>query len=311
MSMMLDTRVVSAADRPEYWSAGIAEHFFPVRVKSFGAASFDARLSGGEVGPLFIRSISGPPHRVERTQRMVASVDPEFLLLYLVRRGACRVEQDDRSCELRAGDVAVHDTSRPSSFEATVGIDVQVVTFPKWFLGGHADAIAARTAMRIAGPETPLIRLAAPLFTSIARAAEDGDVRGVDGEIAAEMLLPIMRSLCVERDVERMGGRPSLLHSRMRQYALAHLRDPDLGPEAIARAHYVSTRYVHKRFAPSGGVSAWIRDQRLEAAARELRETDHSVSQVAFAWGYGNAASFARAFRRAHGRSPRESRLVG
>ncbi|KAB1652851.1 AraC family transcriptional regulator [Pseudoclavibacter chungangensis] len=307
MSMMLDTRMVSVADRPEYWSAGIAEHFFPMRVKSFGAPSFDAQLGGGGVGPLLIRSITGPPHRVERTQRMVASADPECFLLYLVRRGACRVEQDDRGCELRAGDVAIQDTSRPSSFEATLGIDVQVVTFPKWFLGGHAAAIGARAATRVVGAETPLVRMVAPLFASIARAADGGGVSGGDGEIAAELLSSIMRGLYVER----VADRSSPLQARMRQYALAHLRDPDLGPERIARAHHVSTRYVHKLFAASGGVSAWIRDQRLEEAARELRETDHSVSQVAFSWGYGNAASFARAFRRAHGRSPRELRIAG
>lgn len=307
MSMMLDTRVVSAADRTEYWSAGIAEHFFPMRVTSFGAASFDAQLKGGGVGPLWIRSISGAPHRVERTQRMVASVDPECLLLYLVRRGACRVEQDDRICELRAGDIAIQDTSRPSSFEATLGFDVQVVTFPKWYLGGHADAIGACTATRVVGAETPLVRMAAPLFASIARAADGGGVSGGDGEIAAELLSSIMRGLYIER----VAGHSSSLQARMRQYALAHLGDPSIGPEKIARAHHVSTRYVHKLFAASGGVSAWIREQRLEAAARELRETDHSVSQIAASWGYGNAASFARAFRRAHGRSPRELRSAG
>lgn len=311
MSVILDTRVVSRADRPDYWSAGIAEHFFPVSVESFGGPPFDARLTGGEVGPLFIRSISGPAHRVERTQRMVASADPECLLLYLVRHGTVRVEQDDRRCELRAGDVAVHDTSRPSSFEALAGFDVQVLTFPKWFLGGQADAVAARTAVRVAGADTPLIRIAAPLFAAIAQAADGGGVSGAEGEAAAEMLLPVIRGLYVERDIDRASGRSSLLQSRMRQYALANLGDPELGPEQIARAHYVSTRYVHKLFAPFGGVSAWIREQRLEAAARELRETDHPVSDIASSWGYRNSASFARAFRRAQGRSPRELRLAG
>ena len=96
----------------------------------------------------------------------------------------------------------------------------------------------------------------------------------------------------------------------MRRYALAHLHDPGLGPEQIARAHYVSTRYVHKLFAAAGtGVSAWIREQRMERAAQELRESgESSIAHVASRWGYRDAASFSRAFRRAHGRSPRDVR---
>ena len=47
-----------------------------------------------------------------------------------------------------------------------------------------------------------------------------------------------------------------MLLARMQRYVMAHLQDPELGPEQIARAHYVSTRYVHKLFAASGaGVS--------------------------------------------------------
>ena len=53
--------------------------------------------------------------------------------------------------------------------------------------------------------------------------------------------------------------RSTALLERMRRYALEHLHDPGLGPEQLARAHFVSTRYVHKLFAASGaGVAAWI-----------------------------------------------------
>lgn len=307
MSMMLDTRVVAPADRSEYWSAGIAEHYFPMRVESFGSPSFEARLSGGAVGPLVIRSITALPHRVVRTPRMVASADPESILLYLVRSGVCRVEQDDRSCELQAGDVAVQDTSRASSFEAATSLDVLVLTFPKWFLGAHADAIAARTATRAAGADRPLLQMTAPMFAAVARMAE-GAHDDVDGVTAAEMLLPVVRGLFGDLDADRAAGRSGLLHARMQQYARAHLRDPELGPEQIAQAHYVSTRYVHKLFAASGGVSAWIRAQRLEAAAHELRTTDSAVFEIAGRWGYRDAASFSRAFRKSLGRSPREVR---
>ncbi|GAA3777689.1 hypothetical protein GCM10022240_31250 [Microbacterium kribbense] len=307
MSMMLDTRAVAPADRSDYWSAGIAAHFFPVRVEPFDAAPFDARLSGGDVGPLFVRTISGNAHRVARTPRLVDSGDPECILLYLVRQGACRIEQDGRRCELRPGDLGAHDTSRPSVFEAPVGFDVLVFAVPKWLLGREAREVVAHTATRVGGVDTPLIRLALPLLSGIAKAADGGGVTGPAGEVAGEMLLPVIRSLYGDREGDRATSRSGLL-PRMRRYALAHLHDPQLGPEQIAEAHYVSVRYVHKLFAASGGASAWIRRQRMDAAADELRATSHPVSQIAGHVGYADAASFARAFRREFGRSPREVR---
>ena len=50
MTTLLDTRAVPASDRADYWTAGIAEHFFPMGVESVGPRPFEARLTGGEVG---------------------------------------------------------------------------------------------------------------------------------------------------------------------------------------------------------------------------------------------------------------------
>jgi AraC-like DNA-binding protein len=98
----------------------------------------------------------------------------------------------------------------------------------------------------------------------------------------------------------------------MQRFALNQLHDPQLGPELIAQAHYVSTRYVHKLFAQTGlGVSAWIRERRLEGAAGELRRfPESSVASIAAKWGYLHPASFSRAFREVHGYSPRDARLA-
>ena len=108
----------------------------------------------------------------------------------------------------------------------------------------------------------------------------------------------------------RAATRADALLERMRRYALEHLRDPGLGPDQIARAHFVSTRYVHKLFAAAGcGVAAWVREQRLERAWAELRRSSEtSVASVAARWGYRDPASFSRAFRQTYGCSPRELR---
>jgi AraC-like DNA-binding protein len=294
--------------RADYWRSGITEHYFPMRLDSIGPGGFEARLAGGPVGPVAVRSISGFPHRVVRTPRMVAAADPECFLLYLVRSGSCRIAQDSRMCVLGPGDIGGQDTSRPSMFEAQATFDVLAFTFPKWFIGSRADDIARRTATRAAGCDEPFVRIATPFLAGLARAAEGGGVTGPEGDGAAEMLLPLLRNLYSDRRTGSVAG-PDTLLRQMKQYVTEHLCDPDLAPGTIARAHYVSTRYVHKLFASCGtGVSAWIRERRLEGAARDLRDSGASIADVAAIWGWHDPSSFSRAFRKAHGCSPRELR---
>ena len=307
----LDTRRVAPSDRPDYWSAGIAERFFPMQVDTVAAPSFDARLMVGTVGPVAVGTIQGRPHRVVRTPRMIAAGDPESLLLYLLVRGAVRLEQEDRSCALRPGDIACHDTSRPSAFEGHEAFEVLVFSFPRWFIGVRAESIARRSATSPARAGGSLARLASPFLAGVARTAAEGDgLSDTEAEGAAEMILPLLRSAFGEDAPFEARAPSSALLARMQRYASEHLHEPDLGPERLAAAHFVSTRYVHKLFAASGsGVSEWIRDHRLEGATAELRESPGTaIAVVATRWGYRNPGSFSRAFRDRYGCAPRELR---
>ena len=55
-------------------------------------------------------------------------------------------------------------------------------------------------------------------------------------------------------------------------------------------------------------IYAWLRSQRMSAAAKRLRETDDRIADVAGAVGYENASKFAEAFRACMGKSPNEYR---
>ncbi|MET0830270.1 MAG: helix-turn-helix domain-containing protein [Microbacterium sp.] len=307
----LDTRRVAPSDRPDYWSAGIAERFFPMQVDTVAAASLDARLVAGMVGPVAVGAIQGHPHRVVRTSRMIAAGDPESILLYLLVRGAVRLEQDDRSCVLRRGEIACHDTSRPSAFEGQEAFEVLVFSVPRWFIGVRAENIARRSATTPTHGGASLARLAAPFLAGIARTAAEGEgLSDAEAEGAAGMLLPLLHGVFGGEQTDAVQAPSGALLARMQRYALERLHEPDLGPERLAAAHFVSIRYVHKLFAASGsGVSEWIRDRRLEGATAELRESQGTaIAVVAARWGYRNPASFSRAFRDRYGCAPRELR---
>lgn len=311
MRTLLDTGQVAPSERSNYWSAGITEHFFPMHVDSVGSLPFAARLRGGQLGAVDIRSIIGAPHRVRRTPRLIAEGDSDSLLLYLLRRGSCRIEQDGRSCVLGPGDLATQDTSRPSTFELVDAMDMAVFSFPKRILGPGGDALARCTAMRVPHGKEPVLQLGIPFLANVARTLESGPVSKQEADCFSDMLVAMLWAFYVGKEPASWPeSRSEMLLDHMRRYALENLQNPGLGPEQIARAHFISTRYVHKLFASSGcGVSTWIREQRLERALADLRRSrDVSIAVIASRWGYRDPASFSRVFRQTYGCSPRELR---
>lgn len=310
---LLDTRSVRPSDRRDYWSSGIAERFFPMHIDRVSAPSFEAQLRSGQIGPVTAHSIQGLPHRVERTPEMIAAADPGAVLLYVQTRGHVRLEQDGRSCLLEPGDVAIQDTSRPSSFESRENFAVLIFSVPKWFIGAHIGRLKHYTATHLSRDSGTLVALTVPFLAHLGANALAGiGLSRRDEEGAAKMLLPILQGIGAAEQVPEPVADSEALLIRMQQYMLEHLTDLDLSPERIAQAHFVSVRYVYKLFASSGsGVSAWIRARRLELAAQDLRDSpSSSVKSIASRWGYRNATSFSRAFREIYGCSPHESRTV-
>ena len=92
----------------------------------------------------------------------------------------------------------------------------------------------------------------------------------------------------------------------------SNLGDPDLAPEDIARASFISTRYLHKLFESEGtSVCEWIRKTRLERCAGDLLDATlrhQTILAIASRWGLPGAQHFSRVFRVEYGCSPREFR---
>jgi len=306
---VIDTRTVPVADRIDYWAETIAGSVFPVQVDHLIEPSFVALLKSAELGAVAVRSIQGPPHRATRTSQMISASDPECILVYILTRGAAQIEQDGRQCLLRPGDLACHDSSRASTFEGTAPFGVHIFTFPKWFIGPGVERISQRTATKVSHTASDYVARTARFMTGISQSALEGKMNSqLEAASAAEMLLPFIRKVFVGTDVDTESESilGSSLLTRIQQYALAHLDDRNLGPESIADAHYISTRYVYKLFEPTGlGASAWIREKRLERAADELRTfPTATIAEIATRWGYDNPASFSRAFRQKFGFPP-------
>lgn len=170
---------------------------------------------------------------------------------------------------------------------------------------GESQRLTARSLDGTAGLGGIVGRLLRELVATPPEVTEAGALR-LSREVAE-----LVTTVAAERTAATGGGRAAAdLLQRVDAYVAAHLADPALSPETIARAHFVSTRQLHRLFAARGvTVSRHIRAQRLERCRADLAAGgDVGVAELARRWGFVDAASFSRAYRARFGVPPSADR---
>jgi AraC-like DNA-binding protein len=120
--------------------------------------------------------------------------------------------------------------------------------------------------------------------------------------------LHVTPSLVVRRSTE---AHPSAdgFQEMVRSYIAAHLDEPE-SLRKLCRHAGLSQNYFlakfKKRFRQS--FVAYVNFQRIDLATRLLRTGNQSITEIAFAVGFGTHQHFCRVFRRTHGVSPGEYR---
>ncbi len=317
MTLLIDTATVPAAERLAYWSESSFDTYLPVHVQSSARDRFGARMWGYEVGPLSFFRISATPNTMVRTSKAIAACDPECLHVSVVLRGQISAVQEGRTGIARVGDLISYETSHPVTFRADQAYESLVVRVPWELLGPHAPQIRALTAVGIPGSEG-FPRAAVAFLRALTDSLEQGTLEADDAQNTVDCVLDLVRGVYSNSNPMSGVRRPTRLRSRaeillnVQSFIETNLGDPDLGPEEIARASFISTRYLHKLFETEGTtVCQWIRAARLERCRRDLLDPalgHQTILAIATRWGLPGPQHFSRLFRAAYACSPSELR---
>ena len=118
-------------------------------------------------------------------------------------------------------------------------------------------------------------------------------------------LLLFLSALPTERRRPAYSGAQVRLASAVSEYLLSATEERHTTAELSAKFHASATQILQS-FQGVYGMSpaAFLRAQKMHAAAELLRSTDRTVLDIAGQFGYDNASKFARAFRSVIGVSP-------
>ena len=116
----------------------------------------------------------------------------------------------------------------------------------------------------------------------------------------------------INRSDKYASSRESSLVSAVTEIVSSELGDPELSLASIARRLFVSTSRLSRVFKTERGrlFSEYLRDARMERAARLLREGEESVESIAAQCGLRDLPSFYRNFRRMLGVPPQTYRQL-
>ncbi|MGW1787858.1 helix-turn-helix domain-containing protein [Streptomyces tubercidicus] len=306
------TDAVPAHRRRSYWREALSQTFGAVDMgvpDEIGRGTIRTSL----LGPMQAVTVDGDPLRALRTRRLIAGSDnDDYVVVKLLSRGVARVEQDTRDAFVQPGQLFLYDMARPIRMTMPEPFQTKSLVLPRKVLGLSESELRHITASPL-DSETPLGALLSPFLSRLVDTAATYPQH--TAESIARNVVDLLQMLADERlgrataDTQD-AARESLL--RIRTYIDWHLADPDLTPEAIARAHHISVRYLHKLFQLEDiTVSRWIQQRRLEQCRRELsrREAEGlTIAAVAHRWGFTSASHFSRVFRAAYGVSPAEWR---
>jgi AraC-like DNA-binding protein len=314
MPILFDTGTVAPHERFDFWMDSSDRAFFPCTFRRLDDRGFAGTVNQYLLGPLTISRVTSAATSVSRTWADIASHDPEAVHLSLQLRGCTVFSQNDRATAVSAGEMVLYDTSHPFSIVTDEPYDLVVLECSRMLLGLNGRDPAPHSAEPLQGEVARM--LVAPFLNRLAHGLADGSVSEGDADLG-ESALYLLRALCVDTaEAQRDGRRQSAgtLLARVKVHIEQRLSDPDLRPDTIAAAHYVSTRHLQKLFKADGmTVTDWIRERRLAGCRRDLRDpaqADETILGIATRWGLTNPAHFSRSFRAVYGCSPSEFRAM-
>ena len=127
----------------------------------------------------------------------------------------------------------------------------------------------------------------------------------------ADLLFTLTQQFAASVAESGSAGKAAILN-RICQMIERNLDDAELTPARIAESEGISERYLQKLFEGSGdNFTHYVRERRLQRAWADLAspaEARHTISEIAYRYGFADSAHFSRTFRHRFGLSPREFR---
>jgi AraC-like DNA-binding protein len=315
MQTIFDSRTLPANKRYRAWQDAICDIYFQVDCTPEERDDYDGLVREARFGPLILTDTVSAPQVVLRQNRHIARLDKDCYIFGLPQFGRGGLRQRDAAFTMNTGAAGLFYASEPYDLRGKAPVRAFWMEIPQHMLASRFSSGRApvNTLLNV---ERGLGRIAAEFCNTLASESAnlDEDARAKLGDEFLDIL-----AAAVEAGVDREPtGETTVRKARLRSvkaYIDAHLREPDLCLETIAKNNGISLRYLHELFTTvDTTVSDWIWLRRLQRCYAMLSRPEHaarSITEIAFSMGFNSSSHFSNRFREEFGLRPSDVRLGG
>lgn len=303
MSQLFSTDLLPPSDRIDAWQWNAQQICGDCRIQ-LPKSSFHGSIEIRHVVGLPLTRFSSSPLSFWKWPFDTVNAGNRSCIVITQMAGARRYLQNGADVLLKPGDSTVIDSG--CQWSSTCGTDCVrlYLRVPRWMMENRLRMREIPLARRIfggAGMGATLFRLSRALYDEAKWMKEEQAATALD--VYFEVL-----ATCIGGDDVPVQHCPEL-GGRILGFIDAHISEPTLGPVEVASAMGISVRHLHRLFSATGNtLGDYIRTRRLERCRRDLanpRFREKTITEIAFFWGFSDAAHFSHSFRRQFAVSPR------
>jgi AraC-like DNA-binding protein len=312
--LKLSTSVIAPRERHDWLREVICREYTQVDVISSAHGNLSQELVIYPWGNLQLSTVQSTEISLRRSASEPYLDKHDAYLMVMLLSGDYLLEQNGRDVLLKPGDMTLYDATRPHRVHCQGSFtEVIYLSIPRTVFRERVSGIDQRTALRIPGTQgigfvaanflrssvTHADQLLAHEFSSLAEHALDLLALAVTSVSPGNVHLSRSRSVSI---------------NNIKTFIEQNLRDSELDTGLIVRHSGLSARYINSLFEDEGtSMMRYVWKRRLENCRKELQKpvyAGHRLSDIAFRWGFNDAAHFSRVFKQQFGCSPREFRNV-
>jgi AraC-like DNA-binding protein len=260
------------------------------------------------LGDIRLVELSGNPFGAMRGRTEISGDNDTYLGVLYQRFGSTLCRRGDDRVIIGPGGISVWHSGHPVSFEMPEKFDKLCMIVPIARFESVLSNAQTYEGLRLPGGSNLAKLLGSYLSTLTDSVMTRNDNTPFDTiDVTLELLGAAFRA---QRRSSTIAPRDQLF-TRISDDIEGRLNDVNLSPNKIAEANGISIRYLYTLFSEQGEtVSGWVRRRRLLRCRAELdgADTEGSITEIAYRWGFNDSAHFSRLFKASFGMSPTQYR---
>jgi AraC-like DNA-binding protein len=276
-----------------------------------GASNFRMVIKSVPFGRMNLSRASVSEAQVSNAERPSSSSADHPYNIFISNRQQ-KVVSRNRTVIVEPGDVSIADSASAVTIVTKEPYTTIGLTVPASMLRNYIPYPEDVIGQRFSG-KTGYSKIVSYMLLTMWEHAESDDFSEIGTQLANN-LLGILAACCHVNSTRPDTEDANMLAKRekIKQIINQNLHKPDLSVGDLAKLFGFSIRYIQRLFSEEEcTVSSYVRRQRLEGCRKQLADPawlHHSITEIAFNWGFNSSAHFARVFKEQYGINAREYR---